>query len=158
MVNECNQHLFFDDLIFLDKVFQKSDQFFDFVFPILQQGGYVKESFLAAIKKREAAFPTALPTTPYVVAMPHTDIEHIIRPFILVTRIKGSVPWCEMANNDVILDANFIFLLGFTGKDGHILLLQTLIASFSNPQFLAALQQAKTKQAVMALLTANITF
>jgi galactitol PTS system EIIA component len=156
MGNESNNHMFFEDLILLDKNFQDTNQFFDFTFPILKSGGYVNHSFLDAIKQRESLFPTALPTEPYVVAMPHTDVEHVIRPFIFFIRAKGTIPWYEMANNDNLLKANFVFLLGFNQKNGHIDLLQTLMSCFVNPVFLKALYHAKTTREVFTLLTSNI--
>lgn len=158
MKDKSIDQIFFEDLILLDKDFQNTDQFFDFTFPILKLGGFVNQSFLKAIKKRESLFPTALPTDPYVVAMPHTDIEHVIKPFIFFTRVKETIPWCEMANNDHVLGANFVFLLGFTEKDGHIELLQKLMSSFVNSYFLEALYLAKTRHEVFTLLTSNINF
>ena len=156
MGNESNGKMFFEDLILLDKKFQNANQFFDFTFPILKSGGYVNHSFLDAIKQRESLFPTALPTEPYVVAMPHTDVEHVIRPFIYFARAKGTIPWCEMANNDNVLRANFVFLLGFNQKNGHIDLLQKLITCFVNSHFLEALYYAETKHEIFTLLTSNI--
>ncbi|WP_392565413.1 PTS sugar transporter subunit IIA [Utexia brackfieldae] len=150
--------LFFDELIFLDQDFEDADAFFEFIFPILYRHGFVKSTFLAAIKAREQLYPTALPTQPYVVALPHTDIEHIRQPFISVTRVKGSVPWHEMANNDQILPASFIFLLGFMEKDGHIVLLQTLLSCLSDGTFLEQLQQAKKPSQLMNLLRTNVKF
>ncbi|MCX8739578.1 hypothetical protein J3U56_09620 [Gilliamella sp. B2824] len=34
------------------------------------------------MKQRESLYSTVLLTEPYVVAMPHTDIEYVIKPFI----------------------------------------------------------------------------
>lgn len=158
MGKNSTSDMFFEELIFLDKTFHNANEFFDFIYPILHDKGYVKASFLPAIKTREAAYPTALPTEPYVVALPHTDIEHIIKPFISVTRVKGSVDWHEMANNDQILNAHFIFLLGFVEKDGHINLLQTLMACFSEKTFLEQLHEAKTCDQFMQLLNSKVKF
>ncbi|PXY95536.1 PTS sugar transporter subunit IIA [Frischella perrara] len=156
MRNESNNRIFHEDLILLDQDFQNTDQFFETTFSILRVGGYVNDSFLNAIKKREASFPTALPTAPYVIAMPHTDVEHIIKPFIFFTRAKNTIPWCEMANNDHILQANFVFLLGFNEKDGHIDLLQKLMSCFVNTCLLDALYHTKSKNETLTLLTSNI--
>lgn len=156
--SDSDNGVFFDELIFLDEQFDHSNDFFDFIFPILKKNGYVKDSFLVAIKQRENEFPTALPTEPYVVALPHTDIEHIIKPFISVTRVAQTVKWCEMANNDCVLDAKFIFLLGFVEKNGHVGLLQTLMGCFSEGYLLDDLYQAKTKAEFMQLLTNNVKF
>lgn len=150
--------MFFKELVFLDKPLNNSDEFFDFIFPILKEKGYVRESFLLAIKQREKAYPTALPTEPYAVALPHTDIEHIIKPFIAVTRAKDTVSWCEMANNDNVLQARFIFLLGFMDKDGHINLLQALMGSLSDEIFVEQLNQAQTAEEIVQLLESTIQF
>ncbi|QIQ20462.1 PTS sugar transporter subunit IIA [Zophobihabitans entericus] len=153
-----SKNLFFDELTFLDKSFKNSDEFFDFIFPVLKQKGYVRDSFLDAIKARENDYPTALPTEPDAVALPHTDIEHIIKPFIAFTRVKGSVPWCEMANNDHILDVSFIFLLGFMDKDGHINLLQALMGNLSDEQFMQHLKVAQTSEEIVQFLTSSVQF
>lgn len=158
MESRSNQTMFFEELIFLDKAFQNTDQFFDFMFPILKNGGYVQDSFLSAIKKRENDYPTALPTEPYVVAIPHTDIAHIVKPFIAFTRLEGTTPWCEMASNDNVLQASFVFMLGFIEKDGHLNLLQALMSHCSNPDFLKTLRQVKSTQEALTLLTSNIQF
>lgn len=150
--------MFFEELIFMQPTFQNANEFFDFIYPILVDKGYVKSSFLAAIKARELAYPTALPTEPYVVALPHTDIEHINRPFISVTKLAQGMPWHEMANNDHILQADFIFLLGFTEKDGHINLLQTLMACFSEGDFLQQLHECKTSKNFLELLHSKVKF
>lgn len=150
--------MFVEELVFLDKPLNNSDEFFDFIFPILKKKGYVQDSFLDAIKQRESTYPTALPTEPYAVALPHTDIEHIIKPFIAVTRVKGTVPWYEMANNDHILPAHFIFLLGFIDKNGHINLLQVLMDSLSDKSFIEQLNQTQTSLEIVQLLESTIQF
>ena len=61
-----------------------------------------------------------------------------------------------MANNDHVLNANFVFLLGFNEKNGHIDLLQKLMSCFVNSCFLESLFQAKNKHEVFTLLTSNI--
>lgn len=61
--------------------------------------GYVKDTFRDAIKTREANYPTALPVEPYPVAIPHSDPENIIKPFIACTRLKirlNGVRWQTM--------------------------------------------------------------
>lgn len=156
MAENSNNNMFFQELIFLDKVLKSANEFFDFIYPMLLNKGYVRASFLSAIKARESSYPTALPTAPFIVALPHTDIEHIIRPFIAVTRVKGTVPWHEMANNDHILDVSFIFLLGFTEKDGHIDLLQTLMTCFSESNFLQQLYDVETCEQFIQLLNTKI--
>src|SRR5699024_3371993 len=63
---------------------------------VLQAEGFVKKSFEAAIVAREAKYPTALPTVPEAIAIPHADAEHILTPFIAPLRLAHPVPWSEM--------------------------------------------------------------
>lgn len=156
-MNDINS-VFFEELTFLDKSILCADDFFDFIFPILKKNGYVKESFLNAIKEREKEYPTALPIHFCAVAIPHTNIEHIIKPFISVTRIKQTAKWHEMANNKNEIDVHFIFLLGFVKGNDHINLLQTLMECFSNGHLLEKLEKAKTKSEFLQLLTNNVKY
>ena len=88
------------DLVQLDWEVADQDEFFNRMSDRLLGLGYVEESFPAAVKARERAYPTALPTQPEAIAIPHSDAEHIIEPFIASTRLAPPVTWHEMANND----------------------------------------------------------
>ena len=50
------------------------------------------------------------------IALPHTDPQHVIRPFISVTRLSQPLAWQEMGNDDNTLYVQFIVLLGFDRK------------------------------------------
>ena len=107
----ANRDTIYRELIQLDWEVKDQDEFFDKMTDKLLELGYVKETFKDAIKTREANYPTALPVEPYPVAIPHSDPENIIKPFIACTRLKNPIKWCEMANNDVQHDVKFIFML-----------------------------------------------
>lgn len=151
-----NNNLFHKDLIFLDNDILDSNCFFDFITPILIDKNLIKPTFLSSIKTREENFPTALPLESYSIAIPHTDIEHINNPFIAVMRVKNTAKWHEMANNDSILDVKLIFLLGFIEKDGHIDLLQSLISSFVNDNFISSLLTVSEKDIFLDILNNNV--
>lgn len=141
------------DLIQLDWEVADQDEFFNRMSDKLLGRGYVKESFLTAIKAREQAYPTALPTQPEAIAIPHSDAEHIIEPFIASTRLASPVTWHEMANNDETHAVRFIFMLGFTQEDGHVEVLQTLLENFQDPEFMKRLGQARTEDEYVTALS-----
>lgn len=87
---------FFEELTFIDSSFLHQSDYFDSIFLSLKIVA-TYAILLPAIKQREKLYPTALPTHPYVVALPHTDTEHVIRPFICVTRLYHEITWHEMA-------------------------------------------------------------
>ncbi|MFV0241478.1 MAG: PTS sugar transporter subunit IIA [Lacrimispora sphenoides] len=136
--------MLFRDLVQLDLEAADQTEVFKRMADILFKKGFVKETYLESLKVREESYPTALPIKPYSVAIPHTDISQIIRPFIAPIRLKKSVEWREMANNDEVHQVRFIFMLGFLKSDEHIDLLQILVESFQNEELMERLKNAKT--------------
>jgi PTS system galactitol-specific IIA component len=53
----------------------------------LYKKGYVKESFIKSVIDRERTNPTGLQVEDLInVAIPHTDIEHVIHPTIVIVK------------------------------------------------------------------------
>lgn len=130
------------ELIQFDLEATDQNDFFDRTVDQLVRLGYVKESFRAAIKTREATYPTALPTQPEAVAIPHSDPQHLHEPFILAARLANPVAWHEMGRNEVQHPVRLVFMLGFTKSDGHVLLLQALLNNLQDAPFMKALSEA----------------
>lgn len=135
-----------DELCELDLDVKNTDEFFEVMNKKAKDLGYVSENFLTAIKEREINYPTALPTEPYPVAIPHSDPVNIIKQFIAPVRLKEEIDWCEMANNDSILKVKIVFLLGFKREEGHVELLQVLLENFQDEKIMNALLSAQTKE------------
>lgn len=144
--------MIYQQLIQLDMSVKDSTEFFETMAEKLVKLGYVKPTFLEAIKVREEKYPTALPIKPYAVAIPHAEPEHIIKPFIAAARLAAPIKWCEMAANDIEHDVRFIFMLGFLKSNEHVELLQILVKNFQDNNLMQGLLEAQTKQQYMELL------
>lgn len=144
--------MLFRELVQLDLEAANQTEVFEQMADILYRHGFVKDTYLEALKVREGNYPTALPVKPYPVAIPHTDTEHIIRPFIAPVRLKQTVEWQEMANNDTVHQVRFVFLLGFLKSDEHVELLQILVENFQNEELMEQLTKAKTADEYFALV------
>ncbi|HAE60729.1 MAG TPA: PTS sugar transporter subunit IIA [Eubacteriaceae bacterium] len=144
--------MIYEELIQLDMEAKDSEEFFQKMAEELKSKGFVEDSFLEAIKKREKDFPTALPIEPYSVAIPHTDPMHIKRPFIAAARLKAPVKWNEMGNDEVEHDVRFIFMLGFNRSNEHIQLLQMLIENFQKTELMNKFLTAETEKEYMNLI------
>lgn len=132
------------ELVRLDLEVENQAELFEKMAEPLYKQGFVKKTYLESIKRREEIYPTALPVKPYPVAIPHTDLEHIIRPFIAPVRLKHAIEWREMANNDAIHQVRFVFLLGFMKSDEHIELLQILVENVQDETQMEQLRRAET--------------
>lgn len=84
------------NLVELDLDVNSTDELFEITSERLEKLGYVTAEFLESIKAREQEYPTALPIQPYAVAIPHTDPECIVTPFVSCIRLKKPIPWREM--------------------------------------------------------------
>ncbi|MFC0673729.1 PTS sugar transporter subunit IIA [Brachybacterium hainanense] len=130
------------DLVQVDLEVASTGELFAHMSHMLQEAGYVKESFGDALALREATYPTALPTQPEAMAIPHADAVHILEPFIAPIRLASPIPWHEMGNDDVTHPVRFVFLLGFTKADGHVKVLQDLMIASQDPEFFPRLASA----------------
>lgn len=149
------EQMFYKDLILLDVDVRNSDEFFETMDSILLDKGFVNKGFLKAIKCREAKYPTALPTEPYGIAIPHTDPEYIEKPFIAVARLKESAEWKLMASEDDG-QVKVVFLLGFKHNDYHIQLLQNLMDLFMKDGFRDELLKVENKEDCLHLVESKI--
>ncbi|WP_182188572.1 PTS sugar transporter subunit IIA [Pectinatus frisingensis] len=111
----------------------------------LCENGFVKNTYKDAILAREKIFPTGLPTQPYGVAIPHTDIEHVNTPAISIARFKEPVEFTIMGEKDVTVPVKLAFMLAMKEKHTQLDMLQKLMAVLQNEDalnFLAAEQNS----------------
>lgn len=130
------------DLVQFDWEVADQAELFEAMTQKLTAAGYVRDSFGEAIATRESRYPTALPTQPEAVAIPHGDAEHIIVPFIAPMRLKTPVQWHEMGNDENVHPVRFVFMLGLNKAEGQLAALQGLVQSFQDPQFYTSLDEA----------------
>lgn len=145
--------MLFRELVQLDMDAADQTQVFEHMADILCKHGFVKSTYLESLKEREEKYPTALPVEPYPVAIPHTNMEHILQPFIAPIRLRKSIEWREMANNDAIHHVKFIFMLGFLKSEMHVELLQLLVENFQNKELMEKLERAATADEYFQLIS-----
>jgi len=92
--------------------------------------GYVKNTFIDAIKEREKVFPTGLQIRDVNVALPHTDAEHVMESVILVSVLKKPIEFRLMENNEKKVPVNIVFMLAVHNHEDQLLLLQKLVNFF----------------------------
>ena len=112
-------NLFAENRIFLNQELTTSDELFDFVGQKMEQLHMAKPGFAQSLKNREKSYPTGLPGMTADIALPHTDPEFILEPFITVVSTKEGVPFTQMGSDSIRLSPRLFFVLGFK-KDGAV--------------------------------------
>ncbi|MDT2659791.1 PTS sugar transporter subunit IIA [Enterococcus hulanensis] len=115
---------------------------------LLQKKGYVKESYTEALLEREEMSPTGLPLSPWSVAIPHTDPEHVIQPCLIVFQLKELVLFNEMANPTNQVPVKYVFGLVFSDGKKQLKLLSDIIALTQNKQLMTTLFTSKSKEEI----------
>lgn len=118
--------------------------------------GYVRESFLSGVIEREKIFPTGLPTQPVGVAIPHTDIEHVITSAIAVGILSHPVTFKEMGSEDGEVNVEVISMLAISDPQSIMSVIRSLAMTYQDQSFLQKLKNAKDREMVVSLFKQRI--
>ncbi|MFK3661486.1 PTS sugar transporter subunit IIA [Scandinavium sp. NPDC088450] len=137
-------------LITLKAAYDCQEDFFKHSFQALYLQEYVEASYLNKIVAREKEYPTGLVAAGLNIAIPHTDPQHIKKPFIAITQLATPLPFFVMGTTDERVDVDWIFSLGVTQAENQIFLLQTLMSIFSHHERVEALKALTSADDVFA--------
>ncbi len=123
-------------------------------FKLLEEG-YVKESFEEAVIEREKVYPTGLPTPGIMVAIPHTNPEHVLKPVILFANLKKPVMFKEMGEGTNDIPAELVFMLAVENPSKQIEILKNLMGIFSKKEVLLSIKESTDVAGVIDILKAQ---
>lgn len=149
------QHMFRKDLIAFHWTAADETQLFKQAAKELLAKGLVKDSYLAGLMDREAAFPTGLITKYLNIALPHCDTVHIETPFVYVVRLEESVTVKQMGDNQR-MEAQDFFFLGIKDPAEQVGLLQALMDLFMQEEFVVQYKQMDNAEQVYQLIMENL--
>jgi PTS system galactitol-specific IIA component len=119
----------------------------------LFNAGYVKESFAQAAIDREKNLPTGLPLAGgYNAAIPHTEIEHVIKPALGLVTLTHEVNFQNMVNPQETVPVRMVFVLALEQPKAQIEMLQEIAGVLQNPDLVQRILQADTFEAVLSEL------
>lgn len=90
------------EMIKLNLEAKNTDQIFEKLGGEFVERGYCKESYVQALKDREAEFPTGITMASGGVAIPHTDASHVLKKGIAFATLKEPVQFVEMGTDDLL--------------------------------------------------------
>ncbi|MPW26996.1 PTS sugar transporter subunit IIA [Alkalibaculum sp. M08DMB] len=141
------------DLILFDIQAESDDIVIKQIAEILFKKGYVKESYIKAIREREDKFATGLPTETIGVAIPHTESEHVINQALALAILKDPIPFRVMGDHESYVDVKLIFMIAPSGN-GHLSTLQKLMAIFEDKELLSKIVKATDSTEIINLFSA----
>lgn len=124
---------------------------------MLFEAGYVKESYIHGILKREDIFPTGIPTGEYGVAIPHTDIEHVNSPMVAVATLKEPIEFNSMGGGkEDKLWVKIIFMLAMKDGNEQLPMLQSLMDIIQDNELLKDIYESTDNGLLAAMLTVKL--
>lgn len=145
--------LFKSDLVFFHFEAENQQDLFQKLSDQLLARGYVKPSWLDAITTREKKYPTGLTCPTISVAIPHTEPEHLLRPYIAVIRPKEPLIFQGMAGMGGEVPAELIVNLGVMAHEqGQIAILQALMRIFVDEYAVKDIMRQTTQQGMVDAL------
>ncbi|MFC4557637.1 PTS sugar transporter subunit IIA [Virgibacillus kekensis] len=151
--------LFFDEsIILLNQEATTNEEVLSLMADNLIDKGLVKESFKPAIIAREKEFATGLPTKGFSVAIPHTDVEHVVQKNISVAVLKNPVDFCIMGDAESTTPVKIVFMLAMDEAHSQLSLLQRLMQIFQDESTLQTLATETSKETIKNLLADKLDF
>jgi PTS system galactitol-specific IIA component len=131
---------------------ETKEELFEKLYKKLYDSGFVKESYLDGIKKREEKFPTGLQLNKYGAAIPHTDPKHVITPAIVVATLAKPLSFKNMENSSKNVDVNVVFMMALKDPHSQIDMLKQLASLLQNDSILEKILNAETSDEIMEII------
>jgi PTS system galactitol-specific IIA component len=117
--------------------------------------GYVRNTFVEAALAREQELPTGLPLNGHInAAIPHTDVEHVLKPGVAMATLTTPVVFKNMAKPQESVLVQLIFLLALNQPKAQIEMLQEIAGILQQPMIVSRLMAANDFQDVKKVLAA----
>ncbi|HBO37284.1 MAG TPA: PTS galactitol transporter subunit IIA [Pasteurellaceae bacterium] len=145
-----------DILIKTDIKFNDYGEVFRHLADRLIAEGFVKESYLEAIFKREKDFPTGIALEHHAIAIPHSDALHALKPVIYFIRPNKPVQF-NRSDEDGVVDAELIIALVVTDPQDQLVILRKLFGKLQDNEFIEQLLIAN-EESLPFLIEQNLSF
>jgi galactitol PTS system EIIA component len=123
----------------------------------LMYAGYVRGTFTDAALMREKNIPTGLPLSgKYNAAIPHTDVEHVVKSGIGLATLVHPVVFKNMISPEEAVDVQLVFVLALDQPKSQIEMLQEIAQVLQDSEIVNALINAKNLFQVHEALQKNL--
>ena len=139
--------------VLLNQKFDNSEDIIRAISMELYKAGFVKESFAQAAIDREKNLPTGLPLAGGAnAAIPHTEIEHVIKPALGLVTLTREVNFQNMVNPQESVPVRMVFVLALEQPKAQIEMLQEIASVLQNPDLVERILKAESFKEVISEL------
>ncbi len=128
------------------------EELYNFLAKELSDEGYVKDSFLHALKTREAQFPTGIVANPYNIALPHVDSEHVNKNALIITILDDPIAFHRMDKLNEIIEVKVVFMLLIENLEFHMQAISNLTKLWMDKDFMDAVLTVCSKEEMIELV------
>lgn len=122
----------------------------------LYENNLVKKEFLESIIQREQEYPTGLPSSYPLIAIPHTDYSLVNSTSIVVATLKKPVDFYSMENPKEVLGVSIVIMLAISEPKGQINMLQKIVEIISDEKFRCLIVGAKNENELATIIASKL--
>lgn len=141
-----------EDLVLLSCKAKSSAEVIKMLGRKMKERGFVKETYVAAVLKREVQFPTGLEIGVNNVAIPHTEAKHVNNSCIGVAILKTPITFKRMDNPDKQIQVKIVFLIALKDGHDHMNILKNIMIMCRNEKILSDLTKNQDLNSVEKIL------
>ncbi|UCD42637.1 MAG: PTS sugar transporter subunit IIA [Chloroflexota bacterium] len=120
----------------------------------LLEAGYVLDTFIEAALQRESELPTGLPLAgDFNAAIPHTDIEHVLKPGLALATLIEPVVFHNMVSPEEDVPVQLVILMALDEPKAQVEMLQEIAGVLQDAEVINKLMVAKDFNDVQAALS-----
>ncbi|MDR1039574.1 MAG: PTS sugar transporter subunit IIA [Deltaproteobacteria bacterium] len=117
--------------------------------------GLCRDTYPEALCAREKDSPTGLDMGGFGIAIPHTDVTHVISPGIAIGVPGKPVRFTAMGTDDEFVDARIVMALAIDDPGAHLDFVEALLAILRDRATLESLAAADSAGEVMEIIRAK---
>lgn len=141
-----------EELVFRNIHANSNKEVLSFLANQLYQKGFVEESYIEAIQMREKEYPTGLPSTQPIVAIPHANYELVHHTTLAIATLKNPVDFHNMEDTASLLATQIVIMMAIGEPHGQVEMLQKIVSIIQNEPLRKQMIAAETDDVLLNLL------
>lgn len=114
--------------------------------------GYAKDTYVDALVERERNFPTGLDINGVGVAIPHTDVSHVLKEGMAIGKLSKPVQFTLMGTDDETTDVSLVFMLSVKDPQEHLVQLQRILEIIQDNEVLKRIMNCDNAEAIINVI------